>query len=86
MFCDDSENAYITYEVSNKRWQVGVVFNPDAGYQHISYVNGICTFQGGSHVNHVADQIVKKLSQQIKIKHKDLNVKPAYIKNNLTIF
>ena len=87
MFYEDGEipNPPI-YEVSNNRWKIGVVYDPNAGYKQISYVNGICTFQGGSHVTHVLDQIVGTLYDQIIAKNKNLKIKQATIRDNLTFF
>ena len=36
-----------------------VVFMPDSNQQVISFVNGISTHKGGTHVNHVVDKVVK---------------------------
>jgi DNA topoisomerase-2 len=90
---DDEDNIMsfknkIVFEEFNERWRVGVVYDPLPGYQHISYVNGICTYKGGRHVEYIVNQIVKELGLYItsQKKYKDLNVKPAHIKDNLTIF
>jgi DNA topoisomerase-2 len=74
------------YEQFNDRWRIGVIYDPTSGYKHISYVNGICTFQGGSHVNHVVEQVVGGLNKFISDKHKNVNIKNAHIKDNLTFF
>lgn len=76
----------LVYEDVNQRWKVGVVYDPEPGYRHISYVNGICTFSGGSHVDHVVHQIVTKFAKKIKEKYKNLTVKSAQIKDNMTVF
>jgi DNA topoisomerase-2 len=76
----------LIYEEFNERWKVGVLYDPRAGFTHMSFVNGIWTFKGGSHVNHVAEQITKKLIETIKAKHKDLNIKASQVKDNLTLF
>lgn len=73
-------------EETFSRWRVGVVFDPNAGYRQISYVNGIYTFQGGSHERHVVDQIINALIDHIKSKHKDLKIKPVQVRENLTFF
>lgn len=52
----------------------------------MSFVNSICTFRGGTHVNMIAEQIVEKIQEQIKKKHKDLTIKPYQIKSHLWIF
>ena len=74
------------YETVNSRWKVGVVYDPFAGYQQVSYVNGICTFQGGTHVNHVTTQIINGLSKHIKEKHKGVKVRDSHIRDNMTVF
>lgn len=74
------------YEVCSERWKVGVVFDPNAGHKQISYVNGICTFLGGSHVTHVVDQVVNGLYDIILTKNKNLKVKKSTIRDNLTFF
>lgn len=83
----DNDNQIVTvYEEANERWKICAVYDPDSGYRHISYVNGICTFQGGSHVNHVMSQIVGGLNKFINEKHKNVNISNSQIKDNLTVF
>lgn len=80
-------NGYeIIYEETNPRWQVGVIYAPNNDFKQISFVNGICTYHGGTHVNHVVDDIINKIKAQIKKKHKDLVVKPSSIKENMIVF
>jgi len=76
----------IVYEEINERWKVGVLYDTHSGYRQISFVNGISTFHGGTHVNYIVDQIIKELVAYIKKKDKQINVKPQYIRDNLTIF
>ena len=44
----------------------------DDGFQQISFVNSIATSKGGTHVQHVADQVVDKLLEFVKKKHKGM--------------
>ena len=74
------------YEEINDRWKVGVIFNPDNGYEHISFVNGISTYKGGTHVDYIVNQIVKHIIEIMKKKNKNLVLKPSQIKDNITIF
>ena len=76
----------IIYEEVNERWRVALVYDSSAGFNQISYVNGICTYQGGTHVTYVFDQIAKKLINYINTKHKGINVKPSHIKDNISLF
>ncbi len=71
----------------NERWQVGVIYKPDAGGDIISFVNGINTFRGGTHCNHVMDNIIKVLiNDYIKKKDKDIKITPSILKENLVFF
>jgi DNA topoisomerase-2 len=75
------------YEEPHNRWRIGVVYDRDLGYfNQISYVNGISTSQGGTHVDYIINQICNKLKEIILAKHKDLKIKTSQIKENLTIF
>ena len=49
-------------------------------------MNSICTIKGGSHVNYVADQIVEKIMEVLKKKHKGVDIKPHQVKGNLWLF
>lgn len=70
----------------NDRWQVGIIYIPDNCFEQISYVNGICTYYGGTHVNYIIDAVVKKLIEIIEKKFKGLKIKPNQIKDNLVVF
>ena len=72
---------------SNKRWEVGVLYRPDAGNETISFANGISTHRGGTHVNHVVDQIIKTLiNEHISKKNKGIKVSHSLIKESLVFF
>lgn len=80
------------HEVLNNRWEVIVTVSENQ-FMQASFVNGICTSRGGTHVSAVVDQLTDRISEQIKKKHKvfpsliqDLAVKPFQIKNNLAVF
>ena len=73
----------ILYERINERWEVAFAVS-DISFQQISFVNSIATTSGGTHVNYVVDQIVRKVNEILKKKKK--NIKPFQIKNNMFIF
>lgn len=76
----------VAYE-NEGRWEVGVGPSPDQTPRQISFVNSICTSKGGQHVSYIADQIAAHLQKVVKKKNKGgPEIKPAQIKNNLTIF
>lgn len=86
MFYSDENACPLIYEDANDRWKVGVVFDADTGYRQVSYVNGINTYKGGTHVNHVTEGIISKLHDIITQKYKDIKIKTATIKDNLTFY
>jgi DNA topoisomerase-2 len=71
-------------EVVNDRWEV-VVSPHDDGFEQVAFVNGLLTTNGGTHVKHVLDPIVKHIVTHIKSKHK-VDVKPQSVKENIIIF
>ena len=80
-----NEKKEIVYEEVSERWRVGVVFDADNGNNQVSFVNGIYTYKGGTHVDHVINQIIKKLIEHISQKHK-MDIKPNQIKEHLVFF
>lgn len=68
-----------------ERWQVGISMSL-TGFQSISFVNGINTTDGGTHIDHVINPIIKKLTEIIQEKHKNLTIKPQYVKDNMFVF
>lgn len=88
MFYGDDAMPFLTYQKVNDRWRVGVLFDNSVGFRHVSYVNGICTFQGGTHVRYIADQVVDGIMNIITstTKYKNIKVKPSQIRENLTVF
>lgn len=88
MYYNSDEMPNMIYEEFNHRWTLGVLFDSNAGFQHMSFVNNICTFKGGTHLNYISEQIVKKVIDHIvsQPKYKTLKIRPHQIKDNLTIF
>ena len=72
------------YEAANDNWQV-VAAHSTSGFQHVSFVNGICTFKGGRHLDAVSNAIVKALVETVE-KKKKVALKPQHIKDNLALF
>lgn len=78
----------IVHEKINSRWEIGIVYSSDFGDRYISFVNGISTFQGGKHVDHVVSNVITKVIQYIikNQKNKDLKIQPTIVKQYLTFF
>lgn len=65
-------------------WEYAVKYAES--YTQVSFVNGITTTQGGTHVDYVVNQVIKNLLDQLTTKKKIQNIKPNYIKDKLFIF
>lgn len=52
----------------------------------VSFVNSIATIKGGTHVQHVSDQIVAHIMGVVQKKNKNAGVKNFQIRNHLWVF
>ena len=68
--------------LSNERWTVAVA-PADAGFQQVSFVNGICTTKGGTHVDHVVGGITSGIIEELG---KKIQLKPQHVKSTLFVF
>ncbi len=66
-------------------WQIAATCSDDDIFQQISFVNGINTSRGGTHIDYISDQIKTKLADYLK-KKKKIDIKPQIIKNQLKLF
>ncbi len=64
-------------------WKVGVSYSD--GFEQVSFVNSVETYQGGTHVFYVMDQITEAIREYIKKKHK-IEVKPADIRGHMRVY
>lgn len=42
------------------RWQI-IISISEGEFRQVSFVNGICTTRGGTHVDYITSQIVEKI-------------------------
>lgn len=82
---DKSADSPRVYEKGNERWEYVVCLSPQEEFSQISFVNGIYTSKGGTHVQYILNQIVRKLISYIETKKK-VKVKASVIKEQLMIF
>lgn len=73
------------YERFGDRWEVCIAAS-DGVFNQVSFANAICTSKGGTHVNYIADQVVKHITEVMAKKHKQAGVKPFMVKNYLWVF
>lgn len=63
-------------------WDIAVASNDFSGFEQVSFVNGLLTINGGTHVKYVVDQLVKNISNHMK----KIQVKPQNIKDHMNVF
>lgn len=83
------EKEEILFFKPNDRWEVAVVVTiSNFQFQHVSFVNSICTLKGGTHVNYFVDKLITTVKTHIEKskKGKDLDIKSSLIKNHLWVF
>ena len=72
----------IIFRQDNKRWQLMIGMNETGEFQQQSFVNGIWTRNGGTHVDYVWRQIQKHMDPVLK----KLKLKAYEVKRKLSIF
>ncbi|CAN6696972.1 unnamed protein product [Malus baccata var. baccata] len=72
-------------EKVNDRWEICVSLS-DGQFQQVSFVNGIATIKGGTHVNYVTEQITNHVMNVVNKKNKNANLKAHNVKNYLWVF
>lgn len=79
---DETKRVYDHHE---ERWEYAVGLSPTHEFMQVSFVNGICTFKGGKHVDYIVGQIIRKLSDYIE-KKKKIKINNSAIKEQLILF
>ena len=72
------------FSETSDRWSVGIS-SSNGSMQQVSFVNGVETRDGGTHVDLIASQIVEFVRKRLEKKHK-VSLRPAEIKNHLFVF
>jgi DNA topoisomerase-2 len=85
LYLGSKEESKRVYEQSDDRWEYAVGLSPTHEFIQVSFVNGICTFKGGKHVDYIIGQIVRKLCDYIE-KKKKVKVNSTAIKEQLVLF
>jgi DNA topoisomerase-2 len=67
--------------LNSERWSVTVA--PSDGFQQVSFVNGICTTKGGTHIDHVVSCVTSGIIDELA--SKKLQLKPQNIKGTLFV-
>ncbi len=78
----------MVYHNLNPRWEVAVGLSDTKSLESISFVNGMSTSRGGSHVDIIADQVSNYIADHINktySKRLDISVSPRMVRRNLLI-
>ena len=75
----------VLYETPNERWHIAIADSPVDKQFSMSFVNGIWTSKGGTHVDAVTNQVVGHIVDYLETKKK-VKVKPSLVKDHLAIF
>lgn len=89
-FFDETNYRVISESIQQKIngidfiWEYIII--PWDKFEHVSFVNGNSTYQGGKHVDHIVYQITNKLKGMLETKKRIKEVKPAVIREKLFLF
>jgi DNA topoisomerase II len=75
----------VVYETPNERWHIAIADSPTDKAFSMSFVNGIWTSKGGTHVDTVTHQVVAHIVDYLETKKK-VKVKPSLVKDHLAVF
>ena len=75
----------LAFEHVDGRWKVGACRSPTGSFQAVSFVNGVATARGGTHVNHVANALLSALVPALKLPASS-GVTPGRVKPHLMLF
>jgi len=73
------------YETNkDKTWSIAISLSEN-GFQQISFANSTETYDGGTHVDYIMNQIVVELREFFAKKHK-VDIKPSELKSHMFLF
>jgi len=75
----------IVHESPNDRWDIVVAPTPGDGFVQSSFVNGIWTSKGGTHVDAVTNQVVSHITEYLETKKK-CKTKNSTVREHLGVF
>jgi DNA topoisomerase-2 len=68
----------------DKTWSLGIALSNN-GFQQVSFANSTDTYDGGTHVDYVMNQIISQLREFFMKKHK-VDVRPGELRNHMFLF
>lgn len=77
-------SEYFTEAKKDKTWSIGVALSQN-GFQQVSFANATETYDGGTHVDYVMNQIIVQMREFFMKKHKT-DIKPSELKQHMFLF
>ncbi|KAL8171489.1 hypothetical protein V2J09_023293 [Rumex salicifolius] len=71
---------------SHERWEICVSISNEGQFQQVSFVNGIATVKGGTHVDYITNQVTQYVVEVVNKKKKNANIKAPAVKSHLWVF
>jgi DNA topoisomerase-2 len=68
----------------DKTWSIAVAPSEE-GFQQVSFVNSTDTYDGGTHVDYILNQILSQMREYFQKKHK-VDIKPSELKGHMSLF
>ncbi len=83
----ESKNE-LYFQKINARWEIGVGLSNSSSFDGISFVNGMDTVRGGTHVNVIVQQITKRIVEKVVKDYPDLEetVNQSMVRRHLCVF
>ena len=78
-YCEMFKRPYEIIQCENYRFAVMATDEP----AQISFVNGIDTYEGGTHVDYMSNQVINRVRESIYKKYKKFKIKPSDIRNHM---
>jgi len=78
------KSTYFFETNKDKTWSIAVAPS-DEGFQQVSFVNSTDTYDGGTHIDYVLNQILSQMREFFQKKHK-VDIKPSELKSHMSIF
>jgi len=75
---------YFYESKKDKTWSIGIALSEN-GFQQVSFANSTDTYDGGTHVDYVMNQIITELRAFFTKKHK-VDIKPSELKQHMFLF
>ena len=77
-------DEYLYETKKSNDWEIGIALSEN-GFEQVSFVNSTETYDGGTHVDYIINQIITELREYFNRKHK-FDVKPSELKQHMFLF